>query len=132
MMLSSSLPADAPWGLFLLVTHSFLPTDRGEKGMRDKQNQTPRDVCGEASYQGHRRDKRDNYEIECRKIENFQRLRDKPELRIALITCNKPFYVQKKKCKIQSKFLIKAVIPDPIYLATTLMHHKLSPRVKWH
>ena len=26
-----------------------------------------------------------------RKIENFQRLRDKPDLRIALITCNKLF-----------------------------------------
>ena len=35
-----SLPADVLWGLFLFVTHSFI---------RDKQKQTPQDVCGEAT-----------------------------------------------------------------------------------
>ena len=51
--LDSSLPADVPWGLLLLVTHSFLPSladVRGEKWMRDKQKQTPQDVCGEAIW----------------------------------------------------------------------------------
>ena len=50
MRVDSSLPADVLWGLFLFVTHSILPTDRGEKWMRDEQKQTPQDVCGEARW----------------------------------------------------------------------------------
>ena len=50
----TSLPADVLWGLFLFVTHSFLP-----KWMRDEQKQTPQDVCGEAtSAQEEKREER--------------------------------------------------------------------------
>ena len=42
-MEQASLPTDVLWGLF--VTHSFLSV--GEKWMRDEQ--TPQDVCGEAT-----------------------------------------------------------------------------------
>ena len=45
----TSLPADVQWGLFLLVTHSFLPKEKMKKWMRDEQKQTPQDVCWEAT-----------------------------------------------------------------------------------